>query len=220
MSEGARLQLGAYRTLKAIGRGGMGNVYLAERVDGQFRHRVAIKIVPGGLQDEEAVERFRHERQILARLEHPGIARLLDGGVSADGRPYLVMEYVEGEPLTRYCDSRRLGIDARLRLFRAVCLAVEHAHQNLIVHCDLKPSNVLASADGSVRLLDFGIAALVSPGAGGTGSSPGALTLGYASPEQMRGQPVSTASDVYGLGVILGELLAGHRPYRLPSRTL
>ncbi len=216
--------LGPYRVLHEIGRGGMGVVYLAERADGTFRKRVAIKLVKLGLGSgsEEVVRRFHAERQILANLEHPNIARLLDGGSTEDGAPFLVVEHVEGEPIDRYCDSHRLSIDNRLRLFREVCSAVHFAHQNLIVHRDLKPSNILVTTDGEVKLLDFGIAKPFGP----QGSSQsGELThLGsrpmspdYTSPEQVRGGPITTATDVYALGLLLHELLTGHRAYRLAS---
>jgi eukaryotic-like serine/threonine-protein kinase len=218
----AERRVGPYLITGEAGRGGMGIVYLAERDDGQFRQRVALKVVPRGLASDRAVRRFLEERQILASLNHPGIARLLDGGVTDEGVPYFAMEFIDGTPLDRYCDERRLGIDARLRLFANVCDAVQYAHQNLIVHRDLKPSNILVTNDGAVKLLDFGIAKLVSGDDGGgdltvTGSRW--LTPRYASPEQLRGEMVTTVSDVYTLGVLLYELLTGHPPYRLTGIT-
>ena len=210
-------EIGPYRIVKVLGAGGMGDVYLAERADGVFSQRVAIKIVRRDAASSEALGRFRHERQILASLQHPNIARLLDGGISSDGLPYLVMEYVEGLPITEYCDRHRLTIADRLRLFSAVCHAVQHAHQNLIVHRDLKPSNILVTADGTVKLLDFGIAKLLESTQAipmpVTRTGMHLLTPEYASPEQIRGEPVTTASDVYSLGVLLYELLTGARPY-------
>jgi serine/threonine-protein kinase len=212
--EGRRV--GAYRLLREVGRGGMGTVYLAARADEQFEKQVAIKLVHRWLDSGEAVRRFVAERRILARLEHPGIARLLDGGV-ADGIPYFVMEYVEGMPIDRHCDEKRLPVRGRLLLFVKVCDAVRCAHQNLVVHRDLKPSNILVTADGSVKLLDFGIAKLLedddSPkSATQTGSR--VMTPRYAAPEQVSGEPVTTATDLYALGVLLYELLCGRLPYR------
>lgn len=210
-------QVGAYRLLQLLGHGGMGAVYLAERADQQFEKRVAIKLVPFAVWGEEARERFVQERQILARLEHPNIARLLDGGVSEDGVPYLVMEYVEGKPLDAYCEDKRLGIEARFDLFLTVCGAVAYAHRNLIIHRDLKPVNILVTDDGTVKLLDFGIAKLIGPQADADatltrlGSRP--LTPAYASPELLHGQGITTASDVYALGVLLYKLLCGRLPY-------
>jgi serine/threonine-protein kinase len=198
----------------------MGVVYLAERDDDQYRKRVALKLLRRGMDDPHLVRRFLEERQILATLDHPHIARLLDGGVS-DGRPWFAMEYVEGEPIDRYCDGRRLPVDDRLRLFLEVCDAVQYAHRSLVVHRDLKPSNVLVTDDGGVKLLDFGIAKLLAPGdaveATLTQVGRRAMTPGYASPEQVRGEPVTVASDVYSLGVMLYALLAGRSPYRVPS---
>ncbi len=212
--------VGHYRLIREIGRGGMGTVWLAERADDQFDKRVAIKLVRRGLDTDDILRRFRAERQILASLEHQNIARLLDGGATEDGLPYLVMEYIEGEPIDRYCDRRGLSITERLKLFREVCAAVQYAHQNLVIHRDLKPGNVLVTETGAPKLLDFGIARLLDPERAGA-SSQRTLTRGqmmtpdYASPEQVRGQTMTTASDVYALGVLLYELLTGRRPYRL-----
>jgi serine/threonine protein kinase len=215
-------RLGPYRILEEVGRGGMGAVYLAERADDEFRQRVAIKLVKRGMDTDDVLRRFRAERQILAFLEHPHIARLYDGGASDDGRPYLVMEYIEGQPLTTYCDERRLGIDQRLALFQTVCQAVQYAHQNLVVHRDIKPSNILVTSEGVVKLLDFGIAKLLADdpqhGAPLTRTEARVLTPEYASPEQLRGGPVTTASDVYALGLVLYELLGGRRPYTLAGK--
>jgi eukaryotic-like serine/threonine-protein kinase len=217
-------QIGPYQVLRELGRGGMGVVYLAERGDGQFRRRVAIKLVRSGLDDGQIQRRFLAERQILASLSHPNIAQLLDGGVTDGQLPYLVMEYVEGLPITAYCDKHRLDIEARLRLFQEVCAAVHHAHQNLVIHRDLKPSNIVVDARGRVKLLDFGIAKLLNPSLGPadapfTRFEQWVMTPDYASPEQVRGEPLTTASDVYSLGVILYELLTGHRPYHLTTRS-
>jgi serine/threonine protein kinase len=212
-------RIGPYEILSEIGRGGMGTVYLASRADDQFRKLVAIKLVNPNQEAEAMVARFRRERQILANLEHPNIAQLLDGGTAPDGSPYLVMEYVGGMPIDEYCDSRQLPIAGRLRLFRTVCCAVHYAHQNLIVHRDLKPTNILVKADGTIKLLDFGIAKLLNPHPAGTPMEKTAtamriMTPEYASPEQTRGDAITTATDIYTLGVVLYELLSGHRPYR------
>jgi eukaryotic-like serine/threonine-protein kinase len=211
-------QIGPYKVLEELGRGGMGIVYLVERADRQYKKRMALKLVKHGMDTEEVLHRFRYERQILASLEHPNIARLYDGGATGDGRPYLVMEYVEGEPITAFCDSRRLSVDDRLRLFSSVCRTVQFAHQNLIVHRDLKPSNVLVTSTGEVRLLDFGIAKLLEtePDAELPQTRPFMrfITPEYASPEQRSGDTVTTASDVYSLGIILYELLTGSHPWK------
>lgn len=213
-------RIGPYRLVRELGRGGMGTVYLAERDEPGLRRTVAVKVVRRGMDSAFVVSRFRTERQILAALEHPGIARLYDGGTTDDGLPYFVMEYVEGEDLLSYCDGRRLPIATRLELFLRVCEAVQYAHQSLVVHRDLKPSNVLVTAAGDPKLLDFGIAKLLSPQVGEEGAEETAsvirlMTPDYASPEQVRGERVTTASDAYSLGVILYELLCGHRPYRV-----
>ncbi|MCH9650232.1 MAG: serine/threonine-protein kinase [Deltaproteobacteria bacterium] len=217
--------VGPYRVLRELGRGGMGVVYLAERVEGGFEQRVALKLVKRGMDSEAILERFLRERQILARLEHPGIARLLDGGLTADDQPYFAMELVEAEPITTYANKVGLGLEGRLALFAEVCQAVQYAHGRLVVHRDLKPSNVLVAADGTVKLVDFGIAKVLDSDTGGAGATGltvhevRALTPEYASPEQIRGEPVTVVSDVYALGVLLYELLAGSSPYGKPFST-
>ncbi len=207
--------LGSYRVLRLIGVGGMGEVWLAERADGEFEQQVAIKrlLYP----TPELVRRFRHERRVLAGLKHPHIAQLHDGGVAPDGAPYFVMEYVEGEPITRWCDERGADLNTRLALFLQVCDAVQYAHRNLVVHRDLKPSNVLVDASGQAKLLDFGIAKVLESTDEGqaTQTLVQRLTPDYAAPEQIRGEAITTATDVYALGVLLFELLAGERPYKL-----
>ena len=206
--------VGRYRLLEVIGRGGMGMVWLAERADGQFEQKVALKLIKRGMDSEEILARFLRERQIQARLEHPSIARLLDGGVSDDGRPYFVMELVVGRAITEFCAARRLSREERLRLFVVVARAVGHAHRNLVVHRDIKPSNVLVDEQGEVKLLDFGIAKLLGDeGDAMTGVTGRLMTPEYASPEQRTGGQVTTASDVYQLGVLLYEVLTGHRPH-------
>lgn len=215
----AGTRLGPYRLIEQIGRGGMGSVWRAERCDGEFEQRVALKLIRGGIDTDDVVARFRRERQILARLEHPNIARLLDGGVGPDGRPFLVMELVDGLPITSHCDDRQLTIEERLRLFIVACRAVGFAHRNLVVHRDIKPSNVLVSEGGELKLLDFGIARLLdeeSPD-GRTGVTRRLLTPEYASPEQAGGAAVTTASDIYQLGILLYELLTGRRPHGAES---
>jgi predicted Ser/Thr protein kinase len=204
--------LDRYRLMERIGAGGMGVVYKAVRADDEFSKLVAVKIVQDT--DPAMVGRLRQERQILAGLEHPHIARLLDGGTTADGRPFLVMEYIEGLPIDRYVAERRPPVREILELFRKICSAVSYAHRNLIVHRDLKPGNILVTADGQPKLLDFGIAKLLDGSAQRTKTGAGAMTLEYASPEQVLGAPITTASDIYSLGVLLYELLSGARPYR------
>ena len=213
-------RIGAYQVIRELGQGGMGAVYLAERADDQFRQRVALKLIRRGLEHGEVLRRFRYERQILAGLQHPNIARLLDGGATEDGTPYFALEYVEGEPLDEYCRAHKLTIPQRLELFRKVCAAVQYAHQNLIIHRDLKPGNILVTHDGTPKLLDFGIAKLLNPTQfdltdAQTQASVRPMTPAYASPEQVRGQAITTASDVYSLGVLLYELLTGRRPYEI-----
>jgi serine/threonine protein kinase len=215
--EGRRI--GSYQLIREIGRGGMGTVYLARRADEQYEKLVALKVVRRGMDTEDIVRRFRNERQILASLDHPNIARLLDGGMTDDGLPYLVMEYVEGTPVGDYCDRHHLTTNERLQLFRTICAAVQHAHQNLVVHRDLKPSNILVTPDGTPKLLDFGIAKVLTPELSAlmiehTRTEFRVLTPDCASPEQVRGEKLMTTSDVYSLGVVLYELLTGHRPYR------
>ena len=214
------LRIGPYVIERELGVGGMGAVYLAYRGDEAFEKRVAIKLVRAALASPDAVERFKRERQILARLEHPNVARILDGGTTEDGLPYFVMEYIEGRPINAYCDAERLDTTRRLRLFLDLCSAVEYAHHNLIIHRDIKPGNILVAADGVPRLLDFGIAKLVDPVVGdeATRATSLSFTPWYASPEQVQGDPMSTATDVYSLGVLLYELLTGHGPYRITSR--
>ncbi|MBV9493540.1 MAG: serine/threonine protein kinase, partial [Acidobacteria bacterium] len=205
-------RVGAWRITRILGRGGMGAVYEVARDDGAFEQRAAMKIVRAGIDDDLGRRRFLEERQILARLNHPNIARLLDGGQSDDGIPFLVMEAVDGLPITEHCDRAPLSIEARLRLFVTVCRAVQFAHTQLIVHRDLKPSNILVTADGTVKLLDFGIARLLAVDAlDATAASELALTPDYASPEQLRGEVTTTVSDVYSLGAVLFELLTGKK---------
>jgi len=210
-------RVGAYDILEEIGHGGMGEVYRAARVDGEFEHQVAVKLVRGGFDDKFMQERFRHERQILAGLDHPNIARLLDGGTTIDGVPYLVMELIDGTPIDQYCDAQALSITERLELFRSVCAAVQYAHQRLVIHRDLKPGNILVTRDGTPKLLDFGIAKIVNPSTEAEVTLLNPLTPEFASPEQVRGALISTSSDVYSLGVILYHLVTGHSPYRVTS---
>lgn len=212
----AGTEIGCWRVLKELGRGGMGVVMLAERIDGQFEQRVALKLIKRGMDSEAVLARFLRERQILARLSHPNIARLLDGGLSVDSRPYFVLEYVEGEPILAYCEAHALGLRARLECTLQICAALQFAHRQLVVHLDIKPSNVIVTDHGEVKLLDFGIAKLLA-GADADQALPTQthlqrpLTPGYAAPEQLRGEPVSTATDVYGVGCLLYEILTGRR---------
>jgi serine/threonine protein kinase/tetratricopeptide (TPR) repeat protein len=212
-------RIGAYRIIRECGHGGMGIVYLAERADGQYRKRVAIKMLKPGINKDEVLQRFRNERQALAALDHPSIVRLLDGGSTEEGLPFLIMDYVEGVRIDDYCDTHKLSIAERLQLFRTVCLAVQYAHETLVIHRDLKPGNILITKEGVARLLDFGIAKVLnpqwSPDATLTRTDWRPMTPEYASPEQVRGEPVTNATDIYSLGVLLYELLTGHRPYRV-----
>ncbi len=217
-----RRAIGPYRLLRRIGSGGMSTVYLAVRADDAYRQEVAVKVFALGHEREDLLRRFRTERQILASLEHPQIARLLDGGSTGDGLPYIVMEHIVGEPIDRYCDRERLSIDRRIELFRSLCEAVHYAHQNLVVHRDVKPSNVLVTADGTPKLLDFGIAKLVNPERfpqtiQHTATGQRLMTPQFASPEQVQGAPITTASDVYSMGVLLYRLLTGHLPYQVAT---
>lgn len=218
-------EFGPYKIIKTLGYGGMGNVYLAERADGQFEQQVALKLLRTGFTTENQVRRFLSERQILATLNHEHIARLLDGGVTEDGQPWFAMEYIKGQPINEYCNAKQLTIKQRLGLFLKICEAVQSAHRKLIVHRDLKPSNILVTEDGTVKLLDFGIAKVISREDALSGSMPITrtgllpLTPAYASPEQIRGEPMTTASDIYQLGVVLYELLTGCRPYKVSGKT-
>jgi serine/threonine-protein kinase len=221
--EGERI--GPYRIVREVGRGGMGAVFLAERADSQFEQRVALKLLRRGRESEQALRRFLTERRILSRLEHAGIARMLDGGSTPDGLPYFVMEFVDGRPLGQYCDERCLPLRERLRLFIEIGEAVEYAHANLVVHRDLKPGNILVTSEGAVKLLDFGIAKQLDgsarlEAAGMTELGMVPLTPEYAAPEQLNGQAITVATDVYGLGTVLYELLSGRRPFVLKERTL
>jgi serine/threonine protein kinase/Tfp pilus assembly protein PilF len=213
-------KIGPYAIQKLLGSGGMGAVYLASRADKSYDKQVAIKVIHKGMQSDKILQRFRRERQIVASLDHPNIARLLDGGATDDGRPYIVMEYVEGQAIDTWCDQKRLTTEKRLQLFLQVCDAIHYAHQNLIIHRDIKPGNILVRPDNTVKLLDFGIAKLINPEVGSavpdkTATSMRLMTPQYASPEQVKGDPVTTATDVYLLGIVLYELLTGHRPYQI-----
>ncbi|HEY2390224.1 MAG TPA: serine/threonine-protein kinase [Candidatus Angelobacter sp.] len=213
----ATRMIGPYRILRELGAGGMGLVYLAVRDDGTFRKNVALKLLKSHQATQDFIQRFHQERQVLANLDHPNIARMLDGGQTADGLPYLVMEYVDGLPLGQFCDTQKLDLADRIRLFQQVVSAVSYLHENLVVHRDLKPSNILVTGDGQVKLLDFGIAKTQAPFSQVhdlTGPTNRLLTPTYASPEQMGGAPIARASDIYSLGVILYELLTGRLPYK------
>src|SRR5216684_7619981 len=217
-------RIGAYRIIGKCGQGGMAVVYLGERDDQHYRKRVAIKMVSHASGNETILQRFRNERQTLAALDHPNIVKLLDGGSTEDGLPYLVMDFVDGVPIDEYCDSHRLSTTERLQLFRTVCAAVHFAHRNQVIHRDLKPANILVTSEGVPKLLDFGIAKLLNVEFSSqtllvtrTGLQP--MTPEYASPEQVRGDPLTNATDIYSLGVLLYKLLTGHRPYRLKRQT-
>jgi eukaryotic-like serine/threonine-protein kinase len=217
-------RVGLYKILRQIGLGGMGRVYLAERADDQFRKRVALKAVRPELFNEHALRRFQNERQTLAVLDHPNIIKLLDGGTTDEGVPYLVTEYVEGLPIDRYSVSAGLSVRQRLELFFTLLSAVHYAHQHLIVHRDLKPGNIIVTPSGVPKLLDFGIAKLLQPEYSAntlelTQSGMQPMTPNFASPEQITGQPITTASDIYSLGVILYQLLTGHHPYERQMHT-
>src|SRR5258708_6537362 len=205
--------IGAYDILEEIGHGGMGEVYRAGRADGHYEQEVAIKLVRGGYDTASVLERFRHERQILASLDHPNIGRLLDGGTAEDGIPYLVMELIQGTPIDQYCDAQKLTVSERLRLFLQVCSAVQYAHQRLVIHRDIKPGNILVTRQGVPKLLDFGIAKIFDPAINSAATIAGPMTPEYASPEQILGEPITTATDVYSLGVVLFQLLTGRSPY-------
>ncbi len=217
------IRLGVYEISKRLGSGGMGNVYLAARIE-DFKQRVAIKILKRGLDSEDIVKRFHREIRCLAALgQHPNIARLIDAGVTEDGRPYFVMEFVEGDEIDRYCDRNKLSIRDRVQLFQNVCAAVHIAHQHTIIHRDIKPSNILVNSQGTAKLIDFGIAKLTAPELAAdtamhTSTEYRVMTPEYASPEQVRGEAITTACDVYSLGVVLYQLLTGRRPYRIESR--
>ena len=216
--------LGAYKLIRRVGHGGMAAVYLAARADDEFRRQVAVKIVQPGFDSQDLLKRFRNERQTLAGLDHPNIVKLLDGGSTSGGLPYLVMDYVEGFPIDQYCDLHQLCVDDRLHVFSKVCEAVQYAHQKGVIHRDLKPGNIFVTADGTPKLLDFGIAKVLNPDPCSqmllsTQTGARCMTPAYASPEQMRGKPATSATDIYSLGVVLYELLSGHRPYRLAQHT-
>lgn len=215
-------QIGHYRIVEVIGKGGMGTVYLAERADGEFSQRVALKLIKRGMDSDAIIRRFVHERQILASLNHPNIARLLDGGTTSDGLPYLVIEYIEGQLLDVYCDAKQFSIEERLEIFRMVCSAVSYAHNQSVIHRDIKPANVLVTKDGIPKLVDFGIAKILYPESSEqtaeiTETIFRAMTPKYASPEQIKGEPVTAASDIYSLGVMLYELLTGRSPYKIKN---
>lgn len=212
-------RIGPWRILDIVGRGGMGAVYRGERADGEFRQQAAIKLIRMGLDRPELRRRFLRERQILAQLQHPHIATLLDGGVADNGAPYFAMELIDGEPIDRWCDAQRLDLRERVRLFLQVCAAVQHAHQNLIVHRDLKPNNILVTPAGQAKLLDFGIAKLIEVEAADTQTRERPLTPEYAAPEQLHGEPITTATDLYALGMVLYGLLAGAHPFATTART-
>src|ERR1700757_521716 len=217
-------RVGSYQIMGQIGFGGMGEVYRAFRADDEYKKQVAIKLVRAGQNSDFVVNRFKNERQILASLDHPNIARLLDGGTTEKGVPYFVMELIEGMPIDEYCDTRKLPITERLNLFVQVCSAVQYAHQHLFIHRDIKPSNVLVTSEGVPKLLDFGIAKILEGGTDVAQLEPTltffrVLTPGYASPEQVKGATITTSSDIYSLGVVLYVLLTGRSPYQLTKPT-
>jgi len=212
-------RIGAYDIIEEIGHGGMGEVYRAGRADGQYEKEVAIKLVRGGYDTASVLDRFRHERQILASLDHPNIARLLDGGTTEEGIPYLVMELIEGTPIDQYCDVQKLTVTERLRLFLQVCSAVQYAHQRLVIHRDIKPGNILVTKEGVPKLLDFGIAKILDPAANAQTTVASPMTPEFASPEQIRGAAITTATDVYSLGVVLYLLMTGSSPYPQDTRS-
>ena len=213
--------IGPYRIVQVIGEGGMGMVYQAVRVDDLYRKLVALKVARRGLYTRDAMRRFETERGILAHLEHPNIAKLLDGGTTPDGQPWFVMDFIAGTPIDEHCESAQLPVDERLRLFLTVCSAVQYAHRNFVVHRDIKPRNILVTAEGDIRLLDFGIAKLLDPDAESPAETTSVqmMTPEYASPEQLFGQPVTTASDTYSLGVLLYLLLTGQKPFVFKTRS-
>ena len=202
-------RIGVYRIEKLLACGGMGRVFLAVRDDAGFEQRVALKVLRAGLVDDLTRRRFLEERRVLARLSHPHIARLYDGGLGPDGEPWYAMEYIDGAPLTEWCDARKLSIAARLDLFRKACEAVDFAHRHLVIHRDIKPGNILVDAEGNPKLLDFGIAKLLTRRDAETRNETGLMTPEYAAPEQLRGGAISTATDTYSLGAVLCELLCG-----------
>ncbi|MGI8786192.1 MAG: protein kinase domain-containing protein [Pyrinomonadaceae bacterium] len=215
---------GKYKIIREIGAGGMGVVFLAERIDGEFEHKVAIKIIRQAIAESELVNRFKRERQILASLNHPNIAKLIDGGISEDRLPFLAMEYVEGESITKFVERKNLNVEERLKLFLKVCAAVAYAHRNLVVHRDLKPGNILVTDEGEPKLLDFGLAKLLDVNlptdATQTQTAFRALTPAYASPEQLKNEPLTTVSDIYSLGIVLYELLTSMRPFHFEEKSL
>jgi len=216
------MDIGPYRIVQTIGEGGMGVVYQGVRVDDIYRKLVALKIVARGLRTRDSLRKFETERHILAHLDHPNIAKLLDGGTTADGQPWFVMDFIAGTPIDEYCDEQRLGIPARLKLFLTVCSAVQYAHQNFVVHRDIKPRNIMVTSEGAIRLLDFGIAKLLDPDAEVTPDTVSIvrmMTPEYASPEQLFNQPVTTASDTWSLGALLYFLLTGHMPFAVSSHS-
>ena len=218
LQQGTRI--GAYKVLRQLGAGGMGVVYMAVRADGVFQRIAALKIIRAGYNSEQMIARFRRERQILAGLDHPNIARILDGGTTPDGLPYFVMDYVDGVPLNTFCSDHRAGLNQRLNLFRQACRAVQYLHTNRIVHRDLKPANILVTSAGAVKLLDFGIARLLDDNSDTRPKTIPLLTPEYASPEQVSGKPTTAATDIYSLGAILYELLTGSRPHETGGRSI